>query len=110
MLSVGITVTWSSRVLLASLALWSPGVDLDVVYGAVWQFGRYPVDIYRQPLRALLTYVVPVAFISTVPARVLTRGSEPVWLFAGLIVGCGAILLVHVVWNAGLRRYTSVTS
>jgi ABC-2 type transport system permease protein len=110
LLTVAIAVTWASRVLLACLALWSPGVDLDVVYGALWQFGRYPVSIYRPALRFALTYVLPVAFIATVPARALTRGVPPPLLLAALAAGAGASALVRLVWRAGLRRYTSATS
>jgi hypothetical protein len=35
LLAVGVAITWASRVLLASLALWAPSVQLDVVYGAL---------------------------------------------------------------------------
>ncbi len=110
MLAVALVVTWSSRVLVASLALWAPGAELDVVYGAVWQFGRYPVGIYRQPAQFVLTWVLPVAFIATFPARALTRGASLDLLLAGVVVGAGATVLVRGVWSAGLKRYTSATS
>lgn len=110
MLTAAIAVTWASRVLLATVALWSPGLELDVVYGALWQFGRYPVSIYRQPVRFVLTWLLPVAFVATFPAAALTRGASPGLLLAGLLVGFGAILVVRAVWGAGLRRYTSATS
>lgn len=110
MVAVGVAITWASRVLLASVALWAPSVGLDVVYGALWQFGRYPVDIYRQPIRFVLTYVLPVAFIAAFPARVLKRGASIELLLVGPLLGIGAIMLVQMVWNAGLRRYTSATS
>ncbi len=110
LLAVAIAVTWASRVLLATVALWSPGLELDVVYGALWQFGRYPVGIYRQPVRFILTYVLPVAFISTFPARVLTGSAGAELLVVGAVVGIGAVVLVRLVWNDGLRRYTSATS
>ncbi len=110
LLAVGVSLTWASRVLLASLALWSPGVDLDVVYGALWQFGRYPVSIYRQPIRFVLTWVLPVAFISTFPAHALTRGAGLGLIVVGLAMGLAAMVIVQVVWNSGLRRYTSATS
>lgn len=110
LLAVGLTVAWASRVLVASMALWTPGIELDVVYGAVWQFGRYPVSIYQQPMRFVLTYLLPVASISTFPAHALTRGASLPLLLVGVVVGIGAIMLVRLVWNAGLRRYTSATS
>jgi ABC-2 type transport system permease protein len=110
LLAVGLMVTWASRVLLASLALWAPSIELDVVYGALWQFGRYPVSIYQQPIRFVLTYILPVAFISTFPTRALTRGASPSLLLVGVLVGVGSIVVVRAVWKAGLKRYTSATS
>jgi ABC-2 type transport system permease protein len=110
LLAVGIVIAWASRVLVASLALWSPGVELDVVYRAMWQFGRYPVNLYRQPLRFVLTWVLPVAFVSTFPTLALTRGVSSVLIVGGLCIGLVAIMLVRGIWNAGLRRYTSATS
>ncbi|GCE21288.1 ABC transporter permease [Dictyobacter kobayashii] len=77
LLAVGCTLTWASRVLLACLAFWTPSIELDVLYSAAWQFGRYPIDIYRQPLRLLLISVIPIAFVSTFPTQSLTRGPNP---------------------------------
>lgn len=110
LLGVALTVSWASRVLLASLVFWAQGVELDVVYGALWQFGRYPISIYQQPLRFVLTYILPVAFIATFPTYALTRGVALPLLLSGLVVGLGATMIVRLVWNAGLRRYTSATS
>ncbi|MDQ3327241.1 MAG: ABC-2 family transporter protein [Chloroflexota bacterium] len=110
MLGVGIAITWVSRVLVASLSFWAPQTQLDMVYEALWQFGRYPVSIYRQPLRFVLTWVLPVAFISTFPARALTGGARVELLAGGAVVGIGAVVVVRLVWDAGLRRYTSATS
>lgn len=110
LLGAALAVTWSSRVLLASLALWVPALSLDVVYGALWQFGRYPVSIYRQPFRFALTYVVPLASIATLPTRTLTRGLDMPVLLAGLALGVAMVVLTVSVWTVGLRRYTSATS
>lgn len=110
LLVVGIAVTWASRVLFASIALWSPGFDLDVVYSALWQFGRYPISMYQQPIRFVFTWVLPVAFISTHPAHALTQGADTSLIAIGLALGLGAIIIVLIVWDTGLRRYTSATS
>lgn len=110
LLATGITVTWASRVLLGSIALWSPGTDLGIAFNSMWQFGGYPVSIYGRPIRFVLTYVLTVAFISTVPARALTRGAGPVLLIVAVAVAGGSVLVVRLVWTAGLRRYRSATS
>lgn len=110
MLGVAVAVAWASRVLLASLAFWAPSVEPGILYSAVWQFGRYPVTMYRPPLRFALTWVIPISLMGTLPAEALTRGVNPIHLIAGPIGAIGAILVVNVVWRAGLRRYTSATS
>lgn len=110
MLAIGIGIMWATRVDLAIVALWAPSLALDVVYDAVWQFGRYPVSIYRQPLRLVLSSVIPLAFIATAPARALTRGIDGWTLIIGTAIGVAAYGIVCQGWKRGLGRYTSATS
>jgi ABC-2 type transport system permease protein len=104
------TVTmWATRVLTASVVFWAFGLNLDVLYDAVWQFGRYPVQIYGSGLRVVLTYVVPVSMIATVPVEALRGGA--VWAVpVAMIVAMGTSTAAWLVWRRGLRRYTSATS
>jgi ABC-2 type transport system permease protein len=101
---------WATRSLRATVAFWAPELSLEIVYDAIWQFARYPVDIYRRPLRLVLTYVLPVAFIATVPARALLHAEQLLAISAAVGVAIGSCLLAHFAWRAGLRRYTSATS
>lgn len=110
LLVTSFALTWASRFLIAMLALWVPGLALDVVYDGVWQFGRYPVTIYNPPVRFVLTWVFPFALITTLPAQVLTRGVSVPVLALSLGLGVAAVALIQLAWNAGLRRYTSATS
>ena len=110
LLLAGVAIAWAARVILASLAFWAPGIEPTVLYSAFWQLGRYPVTIYHTLVRRFLTYVVPVAFISTLPARALTRGAELSLLAIGLVAAVSAVVLAHLIWHAGLGRYTSATS
>lgn len=110
LLLASFALTWATRVIVAMLALWMPGLALDVAYSGIWQFGRYPVTIYRQPVRFALTWVMPLAAITTLPARALTHGVSVPVLLLSLGIGAGAVVLVCLAWSAGLRRYTSATS
>lgn len=110
MVGVAVVVTWSSRALLASLAFWAPSLSLDVAFDALWQFGRYPVGMYQQPIRFVLGDVLPVALISTVPAHALTHGASPSILSIAVLVAFASVGVVQVVWSGGLRRYTGATS
>jgi ABC-2 type transport system permease protein len=109
-LVAGLAVTWSMGVLLACLAFWAPRLQLDVFYSSAWQLARYPTDIYRRPLRVVLTYFFPLALIATVPSTTLIDGPRPQVLaptVAGAALSC---FLAVGCWRLGLRRYTGATS
>lgn len=101
---------WASRVLLATVVFWAFGLSLDVVYEAIWQFARYPVQLYQAQLQLIFTYVFPVALIATIPADVLTRGGGLIAVPIAVAVAAAACVVTALVWRAGLRRYTSATS
>jgi ABC-2 type transport system permease protein len=105
------TVTmWATRVLFATLVFWALGLNLDVVYEAIWQFARYPVQLYGSSLQLIFTYVFPVALIATVPVDVLARGGGLVAVPIALGTAAAACAVTGLAWSAGLRRYTSATS
>lgn len=109
-LAAALTVTWAMGVLLACLAFWAPRLQLDVFYGSAWELARYPTDIYRRPLRLVLTYFFPLALIATVPTTTLLDGARlPVLTAAGAGAALACILAIGC-WRLGLRRYTGVTS
>jgi ABC-2 type transport system permease protein len=109
-LIAALAVTWAMGVLLACLAFWAPRLQLDVFYGSAWELARYPTDIYRRPLRIVLTYLFPLTLIATIPTSTLLNG--PRLLVLGSAVS-GAILSCSLAvgcWRLGLRRYTGATS
>lgn len=110
MFAAGCVSIWAIRLLLASLAFWAPGVQPDVGFKAVWEFGRYPVTVYQRPVRLILTYAIPLAVVATIPTRALT--GELGWEAACGAIVSGAIVVIAArwVWRAGLRQYTSATS
>lgn len=110
LLAAGLVIAWATRLILASISFWAPGLEASVLYHGLWQLGRYPVSVYHQAVRWILTYTVPVAFVATLPTVALTQGHSPSLLVSGLLMACGAGLTARWVWLAGLRRYTGATS
>jgi ABC-2 type transport system permease protein len=109
-LGAALTVTWAMGVLLACLAFWAPRLQLDVFYGSAWQLARYPIDIYRRPLRLVLTYLFPLALIATIPTTTLLDGPR-IPILASAVAGAAlACFLAIGCWRLGLRRYTGATS
>jgi ABC-2 type transport system permease protein len=104
-------ILYALVMLLITSAFWL--VQLENVMELLFTFyeaGRFPVTVFPAWVRALLTFVVPIAFVTTVPASVLLgRLSGEFVLFA---VGVAAILFTACVlfWRFAVRHYSSASS
>jgi ABC-2 type transport system permease protein len=110
-LVAGVGVVYSFWLVLVTLTFWF--VRIENIEQIVWQAfeaGRYPVEIYPGWLRATLTYVVPVAFIITVPARALAGRLDPGFVAVSLAVALGSLVLSSLFWRFGLRYYTGASA
>ena len=76
-------------------------------------FGNYPFSILPLAARAVLTYLLPVAFVAYLPAAVLTgrvaSTSVQEWLaYASPAAGPLLYILARYAWFRALRHYESV--
>jgi len=80
------------------------------LYRDLTQMGRVPVDIYLQPLRAILTFAIPVGIMITFPAKALMG----LLSFQGIIISIAVALLFFRLsisfWRFSLTRYASASS
>src|SRR5204862_6037484 len=71
-------IIYSFWLALACLAFWVVRLWETVeLFEGVYQAGRWPIGIYPGWLRVGLTFLVPLAFAVTVPARALTSRLGP---------------------------------
>lgn len=110
LLLAALVLLYALVVALMGLAVLLVGADeLDTVTFSVVELSRFPVQAYRQPLQTLLV-VVPVAFLTTLPAEALLGRLDPVWLVVSPAVAVVAVTLASVWWRRVLRRYTGASA
>ena len=110
MLGVSTAILYAILLTFTALVFWSPGMLFTWIFNSILQMARYPVELYPGSLRLLLTWVVPVGLMTTMPVQVLRGQITAVTLlattlFAGLLLA-GASLLF---WR-GLHHYESASS
>jgi ABC-2 type transport system permease protein len=109
-LSAGVVILYA--ILLASTALVfiSPGFLFTWVFDGVFQMARYPLGLYPGWTRLVLTWIIPVGLITTVPAKALT-GQLALPALLG-IVAMAAVLVTgaSLLFKWGLVRYHSASS
>lgn len=94
-------------VLTGSLAFFAGrGESGELGFHAMLLLGAYPVDIFAGTAKVILYTVLPAAFVSTVPARIIEDfdGGQAAALLG---MAAGVAVLAGAVFRAGLRRYTS---
>lgn len=109
-LLISVLMIYSVLLILASAAFWYLGTPLMWIFDALIQTGRFPVGIYPGFFRFILTWIIPIGFIITVPAQALTGRIEPLILAGG--AGLSAVLFVAsaAFFRLSVRKYASASS
>lgn len=109
-LGAGVTILYAILLAFAGLVFWSPGVLFTWVFDGLFQLARYPVGLYPGWLRLVLTWIVPVGVITTVPAEALTGALSSELLIGSVGLAVGLLVAASLLFRAGLRRYASASS
>jgi len=111
MILSALVIVYSIWLLMVSLAFWFVKIDnITELFYAFYEAGRYPVTIYRGAVRVLLTFIVPIAFITTFPASALLGRLDATTAGIGFAFALGLFILSNRFWNFALRHYSSASS
>jgi ABC-2 type transport system permease protein len=97
--------------IVATTTIWFTKVwNATEVLRSFIEAGKYPLAAYHPALQFFFTFILPVAFVTTIPAEVM-RGSKSA-LFILVEAGMAAVLLIasRLFWLRALRSYTSASS
>lgn len=107
----GLLIATAFHIAVISMGIITLEVDHTImIYRDLTNLGRFPIDIYRQPLRGVLTYLVPVGMMITLPGKALAGLVKPTTVIFSFGFGLIVIFLSLKFWNFALKRYTSASS
>lgn len=107
----GLVISAAFHIAVISFGIITLEVDHTIlIYRDTMTLGRFPINIYKEPVRSVITYLIPVGIMITFPARALLGLLTPVSIVLSLVVGAVAFLLAVKFWNYALRFYTSASS
>jgi ABC-2 type transport system permease protein len=111
MLASSLVILYSLWFGLATTSIWFVKTwNATEVVRAALTAGRYPISAYPLRLRNLLTVVLPVAFLTTVPAEAILGRISVGTGAASLLMATVCLLLCRGFWRYALRFYTSASS
>ena len=107
---MSVSILYSLTLSLASLMFWKADFLFTWLLRPVVQLARFPAALYPGWLKLLLTWIVPVGAITTVPAQILLEGISLPTLLAATALAIGGLVATNLLFRAGLRRYVSASS
>lgn len=109
---LGMITLYALGYILATLTIWFVKLfNITMAMDALLEAGRYPIAAYPPIYRAFFTFIVPVAFMTTVPANVMLNRQDATLWFIGAVILCVFLLLAsHRFWRFALGSYTSASS
>jgi ABC-2 type transport system permease protein len=102
-------IQYSLWFMLASISIWYVKVhNVTEVFNALLAAGRYPIDALPAGVyRFVFSFMIPVALLTTVPARVALGQPVGVWWLVSAGFALGAFSISRAFWRHALRYYTS---
>jgi ABC-2 type transport system permease protein len=107
----GCVVVYGFWLILATLAFWLVRVEnILVIFQSVYEAARWPVGIYPPWLRLALTFLIPVAFATSVPASALAGKLSLQALGGAALFAAALFTAARLFWRVGLRQYSGASS
>lgn len=104
-------VSMSIHIFVVSLSVIALTADhLIMVFRDFSSMGRFPVDIYKEPLKSFLTFIIPVSLMFTIPSKALMGLVSPLGLVLSIFFGVVIFISSLKFWNFALKKYTSASS
>lgn len=107
----GFLILYSLWFILGAMSIWFVKIyNVTEVLRGLLEAGRFPMVAYPVGFRFFFTFVVPVAFLTTVPAEVILGRGEPAWIGGAALLAVFLLWASSAFWQFALRFYTSASS
>ena len=108
---VALVMLYSLWFILGTSSIWFVKVaNATEVLRALLEAGRFPSQAFPAAYRFVFTFVVPVAFLTTVPAEAALGRLNPGTLGLALLIAAVLLVASRLFWRFALRSYTSASS
>lgn len=107
----GFLIVTAIHIFVASIGIITTEVDNAIwIYRDLSFMARVPVDIYVAPVRAALTFILPIAIVFTFPTKALMGTLSWQWVIYSVVTSSFLFFLSIKFWRFALTKYSSASS
>lgn len=111
LLICGIIIFYSIYIMCATITFWVGKFNsFPNIFNILSIPLSVPLDIYGKNASFLLTYILPLAFVVTIPAKVLLGKISFTFVGLGIFFACIFLACSIKLWNKAILNYSSASS
>jgi len=111
MLLMGMIILYSLWFLIAATSIWFVKTwNATEVLRAILAAGRFPISAYPVVLKFIFTLLIPITFLTTVPAKIFLGQINILLIISGILIAVIFFTSSRYFWKYALRHYTSASS
>jgi ABC-2 type transport system permease protein len=95
----------------ATTTIWFTKIwNATEVLRAFIEAGKYPMGAYSVAFQFFFTFILPVAFLTTIPAEIMRGTRGPAFILIEAALAAFLFIASRAFWKFALRHYTSASS
>lgn len=114
LLMMGISLLYALGILVVAASFRALRLEnLTFLLESLLDFGRWPIGVFRGLVKAALTFIFPLAVLTTFPAEAMLGrfgGTRDATLLVAISVTVVFWIAARLAWRGGVRSYTSASS
>ncbi|HZA52489.1 MAG TPA: ABC-2 family transporter protein [Myxococcaceae bacterium] len=106
-----VLLLYSLWILTVSAAFYVVKIDnLTYLFTSIFDAARWPSSVFPLALRIVFTFLLPLALMTTYPARALLGELRAVDVLLPLAVAGAFTVIARAIWKRSIAKYTSASS
>jgi ABC-2 type transport system permease protein len=101
-------IATSFHILVLALGILTTEVDHTIlIYRDMTSLGRFPMAIYKEPIKSIFTFVIPIGIMTSFPPQALLGTLSPFGFIISFVISSILFFCAMKLWNFALKRYQS---
>lgn len=101
-------ITTAFHIIVLGLGILTTSVDHTMmIYRDITTLGRFPIDIYREPIKGIFTFIIPIGIMMSFPPKALFNLLSPLYIAYAFMLSFAIFWFSLWFWNYAIKKYQS---
>ncbi|HOR52787.1 MAG TPA: ABC-2 family transporter protein [Candidatus Pacearchaeota archaeon] len=107
---VALLIWYAIYLFFASFTISNPRNGILSIAKELLGLTKYPIDVFGESMKIVFYTVIPIAFLTTLPANIIIGKSSYRNVLIGFGIGLILLVISKLVWNMNVKKYSSASS